>query len=386
MAESYRNLDFGLSEVKNDTWVHQRLQAMLSLEKADRFQFATELTWGRMWGKKGDLAPPDQDDPDLLQGFIKSDFQLTSATHLTVQLGRQDLYYGSGRLLASREGANQRLAHDAIRLSFLHDDAVKIDAFLASPVQISPGAFDNSSDPSGIRFWGIYGTFPIGENQILDAYYIGLRDEDSIFTSPGNHETRHTIGSRFSRDGDGLICNSEFIYQFGKANGHHLSAGAASLGIGWHFEDAIWSPSMILRADAISGGNETGSRHTFNPLFQANNYFNEGGFISPSNLYNLNPVLILKPNREVSINMGMNFQWRFDADDAVYGAPLQEIGGKSPGGDTYLGTAYNFSIEWAAAQKTSLFFGYTHHQAGKSLTSIGGGNVDYWQLSFRREF
>ena len=176
------------------------------------------------------------------------------------------------------------------------------------------------------------------------------------------------------------------VRQFGEADGHAILAGAASLGIGYAFEDFCWKPSLILRADAISGGDGEGTVHTFNPLFQANNYFNEGGFISPSNLYNLNPLLVLKPRDNLTVNLGVNFQWRFDAEDSVYGAPLQVLGGPAPDGQTYLGTALNLSVEWNPFPATTLFLGYTHHDAGPSLTSIGGTDVDYLQLSVRQEF
>lgn len=386
MYEGYQGLDLGLGPVSEDDWVHQRIQTKLVAEKDDFLTLAAELTWGKMWGRQSSLAPPDEDHVDFLQ--LYSQFRIIAESDDTweVRAGRQELYYGSGRLLAAREGANQRLAHDALRISWLHGGTWHVDGFLASPSHVNPEAFDNLSEPSEIRFWGIYSTLTTSSRNLWDFYYIGLRDEDSIFTSDRDHETRHTFGTRYATNGGPLICNTELIGQYGEAGGRRIAAGAASLGIGWKLEGVCWQPSLILRADAISGGENQGSVHTFNPLFQANNYFNEGGFLSPSNLYNLNPVLVLKPMESITVNFGVNFQWRFDADDAVYGPPLQSLGGPSPDGSTYLGTAVNFSIEWAAAPATTLFFGYTHHDAGPSLTSIGGTDVDYLQFSIRRTF
>lgn len=378
--ESYRGLDLGLGPVDDDDWVHQRIQAMAAWEPHEALRIAAELTWGRMWGKESPLAPPDQDDLDLLQLIAR-----VGHDDISIQAGRQTLYYGSGRLLAAREGANQRLAHDALLLSWQGDGVTRVDAFIASPVEVRPGAFDNASRPDDLRFWALYAVLPAGEHLFADLYYIGLRDADSIFAA-GGRELRHTLGTRIWRDEGPLLLNTELIAQFGDAGGRDILAGAASLGVGYVFEELLWSPSLQLRADAISGGDDRGTLHTFHPLFQANNYFNEGGFLSPSNLYNVNPLVALKPCDNVELTIGVNFQWRFSADDSVYGPPLQRLGGPSSDGERYLGTAFNVSLAWELTSSTSLFLGYTHHDAGPSLTGIGGSDVDYLQTSVRHEF
>lgn len=380
MYESYRGLDLGLGPVDEDDWVHQRVQAMATWEPDASFRIAAELTWGRMWGKESALALPDQDDLDLLQLIARvrhGDFSL--------QAGRQTLYYGSGRLLAAREGANQRLVHDAVLLSWQGDGATRVDAFLAAPVRVRPGAFDNASQPDELRFWALYAVLPAGRHLSADLYYIGLRDADSNFAQ-GGREMRHTLGTRLWRDEGPLLLNTELIVQFGDAGGRDILAGAASLGVGWEFPDLPGKPALHLRADAISGGDASGTLHTFHPLFQANNYFNEGGFLSPSNLYNVNPLIELHPREDLTLRCGVNFQWRFDPDDAVYAPPLQAIGGPAPGGERYLGIAFNASLEWAVTPSTSVFLGYTHLDAGPSLTRIGGSDVDYLQASFRQDF
>jgi hypothetical protein len=387
MYESYRGLDLGLGPIDDDDWVHQRVQAMGTLDHGDTFRLAAEVTWGRMWGKESPLAPPDQDDGDFLQLYAQCTMPV-GADDLEVRAGRQTLYYGSGRLISSREGANQRLAHDALRLSWQRGDDTRVDAFIASPVRVEPGAFDNVSKPGELLFWSLYSVMPlpIRSGTFVDLYYIGLRDEDSIFTEAGGHETRHTLGARCWRKDEPVILNTELMLQFGNAADRDILAGAASLGIGYVFQEIPWAPSLQLRADAISGGDDHGTLHTFHPLFQANNYFNEGGFLSPSNLYNLNPLVMLTPCEKVELTFGVNFQWRFSADDSVYGPPLQRLGGPSPDGERYLGTAFNASLAWELTSTTSLFLGYTHHDAGPSLSGIGGSDVDYLQTSFRREF
>jgi hypothetical protein len=386
VVETYRNLYFDLSGDGDDGWVHQRVQAMLALEHENTFQVAAELSWGDMWGRQSELGPPDQDDGDLLQLFAQGRLALGEDS-LLVKMGRQTLYYGSGRLLSRREGANQRLAHDAFLLSWQRGDDIKLDAFVAAPVETRPGLFDNTSHPDERFFWSIYAVIPSPwqDGSHTDLYYIGLSDDNSGF-APGGRELRHTLGFRWWDETGPWIRNTEAIFQFGKAGRRDIRAGAISLGIGRLMDDAPMRPTLMLRADAISGGGGDGALNTFHPLFQANNYFNEGGFISPSNLYNINPVLMLQPHPKVSVSMGVNFQWRFSADDAIYAPPLQPIGDPAPGVDRYLGTAFNAAVTWRISDSAEFALGFTHHEAGPSLTSVGGKDVDYFQTSLRIEF
>jgi hypothetical protein len=88
----------------------------------------------------------------------------------------------------------------------------------------------------------------------------------------------------------------------------------------------------------------------------------------------------------VEVTLGVNFLWRFSAEDDVYGPPLQRLAGPAPGGERYLGTAYNAAVSWRATSAMELSAGFTHHEAGPSLTRVGGGDEDYFQASVRVEF
>lgn len=385
MVEAYRNPDFGFSTIDQDTWIHHRVQAFAAVEHGRDFTFATELTWGEMQGRQPPLSPVDEDQPDLLQLYAQARFDLEDA-ELVLRAGRQELYYGSGRLLAVREGANQRLTHDAFRFSWRQNEW-HVDGILASPVKIKSGAFDNSSHFHQIMLWGLYATGPslFGKDHGIDLYYLGLRQENAPL-SPGMTEHRHTFGTRWFGKTENWNYNHEFILQTGESGDRDILADAVSLGAGRRFKRAPLKPTLGFKADLISGGQNSNRVHTFNPLFQANNYFNEGGFVSPSNLWNLNPNLNLELHRTLSLNLGVNFLWRYDPDDAVYGPPFNALAGAAPHGERYLGTAYNLALAWQPHPSVEFDLGLTHHEAGTSLTSLGGKSEDYLQLTARLQF
>ncbi len=384
MAESYRNRDFGFAPINDDAWVHHRVQVFGAWEHEEVFKLMAELTWGENQGMRNELAPPDEDQPDLLQLYAQMRFDLENST-LRLRAGRQLLIYGSGRLLAHREGANQRLVHDALRLGW-ERGAWRVDSFIASPVRIGPAAFDNASRIDETLLWGLYavGPSPLGPEHGVDLYYIGLH-RDSSPLARGEEDERHTIGTRwFGKEGPWSY-NHEFILQGGEVAGRDVFAGAVSLGAGYTF-DAPLRPTLGFRGDLISGGQSADRVHTFDPLFQANNYFNEGGFVSPSNLYNLNPRLSLQITRTLTLDCGVNFLWRFDSGDNVYTPPFNTVAGAAPNGERYLGTAYNLAVSWDPHPAFDLSIGFTHHEAGASLSSVGGQSVDYLQIAARIEF
>lgn len=386
MFESYRNRDFGFAPVQDDSWLHHRVQAFVSYEHHDALKLMAEFSWGEMQGMEAPLAPPDEDRIDVLQLHAQGRAHLTRNSELLLRAGRQILYYGSGRLLSHREGANQRLVHDAIRLSWRRA-GWSIDAFVASPVRIGPVEFDNASRLQQTLLWGLYvnGPSPFGEGHGVDLYYLGLRREDSPLAQR-QQEIRHTFGTRvYGKDGPWSY-NHEFILQTGDVADRKILAGAISLGSGYTFKETLFQPTLGLRADVISGGQGGGRVHTFDPLFQANNYFNEGGFVSPSNLYNLNPRVAFQLGKNISLDLGVNFLWRFDTADAVYTPPFNAVAGAAPAGERYLGTACNVSLAWDPHPAFDVSLGYTHHEAGPSLTSVGGQSVDYLQLAVRLEF
>lgn len=386
MFESYRNRDFGFAPINNDAWVIDRVQSHFSWEHENDFKLMAEMAWGELQGMRNEAAPPDEDKIDVLQLYAQTRLDPGQHDSFVLRVGRQMLYYGSGRLLAHREGANQRLVHDALRVSWRRNNW-SIDALAASPVRIGPDAFDNASRFHQTLLWGLYATAPsfFSAGQGMDVYYLGL-SRDSSPLLPGQREVRHTFGTRLFGKNGPWRHNHEFILQTGSIADRNILAGAVSLGADYTFQEVLFEPSLGIRGDLISGGQTSRRVSTFDPLFQSNNYFNEGGFISPSNLYNLNPRLSFQLSRTLSLEVGVNFLWRFDTSDGVYVPPFNTVAGAAPNGERYLGTAYNAALAWDPHPSFDLSLGFTHHEAGPSLTSVGGQSVDYLQITARIEF
>ncbi len=114
-----------------------------------------------------------------------------------LQLGRQELNYGSGRLVSVREGPNVRQRFDAARVK-THVGAWRIDACTARPDLDKPGFFDNIPDHR-TSFWGIDATRPWLRRVSFDSYCLGLDRKSFTYNRGTAQEKRHSVGARLWR-------------------------------------------------------------------------------------------------------------------------------------------------------------------------------------------
>ena len=198
-------------------------------------QFQSSLEDGRIGGPR----PTDKDELDLHQAFLDLKLDLPEDAALTLRSGRQELAYGSQRIISVREGPNVRQSFDGFRLMYRSGD-VKIDGFTTRPAQTNRYVFDDESDNQK-ALWGTYAVlpFPLLPKSNIDLYYIGLYRGKAGFDQGSARETRHSIGARLWRTAASLDYNFEGIYQWG------------SFGSGEVLEMATSGPGQLPRILAI---------------------------------------------------------------------------------------------------------------------------------------
>src|SRR5205823_5967638 len=119
-----------------------------------------------------DLPPAliDKDQSDILNAFadIKL-FDMDGPAYFRV--GRQELLYGSQRLISPLDWANTRRTFQGGKV-FYRGDKLDLDVFCVQPVVPSPGHFDSVANSQ--IFSGVFGTYRLNPNQSIDAYYLNL--------------------------------------------------------------------------------------------------------------------------------------------------------------------------------------------------------------------
>lgn len=338
------------------------------------FQLKSGIASGRLAGKR----PIDEDRLDVNQAFVdvelfnrheKSAFFKSA----TVRVGRQEMSFGSNRLVSTREGPNVRLSFDGARLT-TKIEKWRVDVFAVKPVASELGIFDDESDHAQ-TFWGAYGVrkFRLLPGGSVDAYYFGYERKRGAFvagTGAGNaSESRQTFGLRLWGKKGRWDYNDEFILQTGRFGARSIRAGAISGEIGCSLEEAAFRPRFGFRADVISGDqNKSDNRlNTFNPLFASNGYFGDVGLLTPANLYHVQPSIELRLLRGVSAQIDSRFYWRQSLQDGIYRPGLVPIRVGTNSRARYIGWQPSLELKWQVSDHLSLNGIYTYFKPGRFL-------------------
>ncbi len=352
-------------------------------------RFFAQLLSALESGRAGPAGVPDENRLDLQQAFVDLSVGAAARRRITLRLGRQEMSYGSARLIDVREGPNVRRKFDGGRLS-VNAAGWRVDAFAVRPTFDKPGAFDDRTD--GDRaLWGAYAVatpswLPAGA---IDLYYLGFHDAAGRYVQARGRETRHTIGTRLWGAHSGWDWNVELAGQAGKFNGGDIRAWTVASEIGRRWSDAPLKPRLALSANIASGDRNAGDRRlgTFNPLFPRGSYFDELALLGPRNFVNLHPFVTVWPHDDLSITADWNFFWRLETADGVYSPSGRIL--RAPGGSKarYVGSAVSLNATWQIDARVALTGIYTHFFAGKFIRQTGPArDIDFVEVTVKATF
>lgn len=319
-------------------------------------------------GRNGGPRPSDKDDLDFHQAFLDARLPWADDDAITLRAGRQEMAYGSQRLISVRESPNNRLAFDAVRV-LTQLGEWEIDVWLSQPVNIDPGFFDDRRIKT-TTFWGGYVTGPLSFVSGLkaDFYYLGICRESATYARGTADETRHSLGMRLFGRQAAFDWNFECVGQFGSFGENGIAAWTAASDTGWTFAHAPTKPRVFLRADIASGDQGGSNLGTFNPLFPRGAYFNEAALIGPQNLMDLQPGVDFVLTKSLKLTTSCDFVWRESLDDGVYGVALNL---QVPPGDSqarYVGTFPTVSLSWQAQRHLNFTVNYVAYVFGNFVT------------------
>ncbi len=377
--EAYENEFFSTNPDGDNAYLLQRYLLHTDYHPTDWLRAFGQLQSSLEDGRPGGPRPTDRDSIDVHQLFADLAVKTSEDGRLTVRGGRQEMSYGSERLVSVREGTNNRRAFDAVRLLYAQG-LVNVDAFFASPVEVDEGAFDDQNVRDR-RFWGSYATVPLPPlpGIKLDFYYLGLHNPRAAYSQGVEREERHTAGTRFFGKLGRWDFNHEALYQFGSFGSGDIRAWSVATDHGYTL-DKLWAkPRLGLKAAIASGDHGTNSAdlQTLNPLFPRGNYFTEASLLGPQNFFDLHPCLRLQPSAPWSFDLGADFYWRESLEDGIYTPGGSFIYRGNAGFARFVGTDLSFVIGWQATRHLSVSAAYTHFFAGQFIRQNDGEDVNY---------
>lgn len=378
--EFYHNSSWGAGPQDDDGYLLQRYLLHADLHLGDLFRVFAQLQSSLENGRTGGPRPTDEDQLEVHQAFFDLKLDLGTASSLTLRGGRQELLFGSSRLVGVRDGPNVRLSFDGGRLSLTAAEW-NVDAFLTKPVETDPGVFDNGFEDDRL-FWGLYAVHPLSlvPSGNIDLYYLGLDQPDAEFDQGTADEERHSLGVRIWGKPGGWDYNLEGVYQWGRFGRGDIQAWTVASETGYTFTPVRFSPRISLRADITSGDRDPNDPdlETFNPLFPRGSYFGEIGLLGPVNHIDLHPSVELQLLEKLLFWTDCVFFWRESADDGIYGNGLNLLRSGSGSRARFVGIQPSANVEWRVDRHLSFTAVYSHFFAGPFLKDTGPSeDVDF---------
>lgn len=338
----------------------------------------------------------DASNTDFQQAFIDVDTRIGR-----VRLGRQEFVVGSGIITGVREGPNQRLSFDGVRLT----TGKTTDWFYLKEVLTKPGAFEDSSD-NGARFYGVYAksifksNHPIKEDTVnLDTFWFGFERENATFSQGIGREKRHSLGFRLWNNTGQFRYSAEYAYQFGdffQNNGQRHSIRAWGISSQWSYQwqtqhPYLKTPKIGIKMNGSSGDKAQNDQrlNTFNSYFTNAAYITEAAIFVPGNLQDIKPFISVKPHNDWTVLLGVNFLRRLSIDDGIYRLPMlpmttptssQQSASKS------VATLYNLTLTWKPSPFWHAKLYYVNGKAGQFLIDSQGEDMDFFGMLFAAKF
>ncbi|WP_460558113.1 alginate export family protein [Ferruginibacter profundus] len=316
----FKNENWGGTPKDKDGYILTRYLAHADFHSGKYTRFFLQLQSSLANGKINKPSGVDENQLDLHQAFIDIVLPVVSMKQkLLLRFGRQELLYGSQRLVAVRDGPNNRQSFDAAKLMYTNNH-FKADIFFSHYVLSKQNIFDDGFNKT-TKFWGTYiavNKIPVLQN--ADFYYLGLSKAVTTFDDGKGKEVRHSIGSRIWKKTGNWQYDFEGLYQFGKFASKNISAWTISSNTSYSFNSLKLKPQIGLKTELITGDKnyDDNKLNSFNPLFPRGAYFGLAALIGPSNLQDIHPSVSFDLSKQIELTIDYDAFWRYSCNDGIY--------------------------------------------------------------------
>lgn len=426
--EFFENANFGGGEQDENGYLLQRYMLHTDWRLGKNMRVFAQFKSGLVGDQQSRPAPPDVNKADVNQFFVDFNFGVRRAPappsenaaqsneqqsnqsgaindlnskpdglgflppRVVLRVGRQEINFGSGRLVSVRNGPNVRQSFDGLRLT-VRTGRWRFDGFALRPVEDDRGYLDDNS-VSSQTFWGIYATRPfplLRRGGTIDIYYLGTDRKTVRFDQGAARDIRHTFGLRLAKSETALDYDFEFNYQFGSfGRRRNIRAWQFSPTVGYTFRKISFEPRIAIDGGIVSGDRDPADfdLETFAPPYPRGQYFGLIGVNGPLNIMGFRPSLTLKISKKVNLTASSFSFWRQSTRDGLYNVPgnqLVRTGQISR--SRYIGQQPEAELVWRPDQHGELSVGVSGFFTGKFLRETPPDrNIGYFRVRYTFTF
>jgi hypothetical protein len=314
--------------------------------------------------------PIDSDSIDFLNLFVGLKVAEFDGKPAYLRIGRQELLFGSERLVTPLEWANTRQTFQGVH-GLWSNGTWDVDLFWTQYVKLNATGWA-WADPNQ-NFSGAWLTYHPDKKSNWDLYWLWLVNDNftrimGITQDPTNV---HTLGTRYVGDKNGFLWDFEPMLQLGDRGPQHILAGAATAGLGYSLPKAFMQPTFWAYYDYASGSANpgVGTYSTFNQLYGFGHYYL--GFmdlIGRENIRDLNFQTYLYPTNWISLNVQYHILSLDRGRDALYsalGTPSRVSHNGTAGRD--VGDELTFIVNFHLGPHSDILTGWSQLYAGDFL-------------------
>lgn len=414
--EYFNNNTFGVGRQDEDGYVLSRYLLHVDVHAGRYLRFFAMGKSALEDGRDGGPRSGDRDELEPQQLFVDGTIPLGEGLTSTVRFGRQEMVYGSQRLIGLSDWSNVRRNFDGLRWMTDYkgrDWSNRFDALLVRPVLLRQRQFANDiegfNNGDGTQtLWGFFNTTELPRlvedaKVRVESYFLVLNQQANTGVSPGRpfDSDTYTVGARVVATPRPFDLEVEGAYQFGTRGANNDRSGVArgasgdisaaffSTEAGVTFEGAERSGPAVrpyLGFDYATGdGNRTDRTYSsFNQYFPAGHRFlgevdaiGRANIVSPTAGVDVTLVRNQPGARRLAVRQQyLAFFRASDADTVVQsnGNPLPRPAPLA--GGSLVGQEVDVILSWQVDRHLVITGGYSHLFAGDYIRASAAGNAD----------
>lgn len=379
--QNHRGL--GLTGNDDDFLLH-RTRLFFNARYDDWLRVYAEYIDAESSGEDFAPRPIEVNRSDLLNLFADLRVWDADQGELWFRVGRQELLYGSERLVSPLDWGNTRRTFEGGKLFWKGEDW-NVDVFATWFTPPDPHNFDRADDDQ--PFFGAFGTYKAITGHTFDLFAIQYNNH----TAPSNFDFT-TIGGRWLANECGWLWELEAGTQFGEnTDGSSHSAHFATGGVGRQWTDLDWKPKLWCYYDWASGGDVRGANHGFHQMFPlAHKYLGFMDLFGRSNIQSPNVQFTVQPCQRLKL-LAWYYYFMLDTRaDSPYTVAMTPFSPTRAPASRELGHEIDLLATITLTDRMELALGYSHFFAGDYYKQTPGlayrGDADFFYAQYHWNF